>query len=112
MRIKNVSGEDDDNESVSIDFKSFMRDNKQSFMVVSRTPFEIQDDNVPSPVISSIIPHSPISNLDKTIPEKQTTDPAMDTFQKQMVQFFEGDEGWEDLDGLSNRNTNDDGISN
>ena len=107
MRIKKVSWDDDD-ATVSVDLKSFIGDNEQSLTVVSRPPLEIPDDTVSSPVISSIIPNSAISNLENPVSEKQTTD---FTFQKQMIQFFEGDDGWEDLDGLSNRNTNSNGIS-
>jgi hypothetical protein len=110
VRIKNVSWDDDD-ATVSVDFKSFIGDNEQNLAVVPRPVLEIPDEIVPSPVISSIISNSPISNFEKPVFEKQATDLVVDTFQKQMIQFFEGDDGWEDVDGLSNRNTNNNGIS-
>ena len=110
MRIKNVSWDDDD-ATVSVDFKSFIGDNEQSLMVVSRPQLEIPDDTVPSPATPPTIPNSLMSNFEKPVSEKHTSDLVVDTFQNQMMQFFEGDDGWEDLDRLSSRDTNNNGIS-
>lgn len=101
MMMTNIVDEED---TISIDSKASIRNSNQILTVISRPPLEIfsEDDVVPPPIVNSIL--HPNLNLNKDISQIANT-PTMATLQKQMIQFFEGEDCWEDVDEISNWKT-------
>lgn len=104
MRVTSCVADDDDTISMG---KSSVQGYDQTLMVISRPPLEILPDiHDTSPIVSAILP-SPNAPIQKTSSEVINTEVGMSTLQKKMIQFFEGDDAWEDSDGLKNWNADD-----